>query len=271
MASLLDIQNAMVQTITIAVYPNGTASPSIINKDVFIYPGDPIKSQLDSDLLAGKAHIAVFPDKAMTRNVTKYRDQFADAQIDDATIFLNILNNTVTVNGTVTVGQVSMIILNGVGFAYSAQQGDTLNTIAAALANMMPGASVLNNVITISDVKTLQARVSVLGSMRRILNTYESIFRARIIASSYPDRETLGNAIVLAFAKLNPRYYLAMPDGISVFISLNTTQEINSFELDLAFNRDYLFLVRYNTVDVEQFQTIADPYQNITVSNLPIS
>lgn len=271
MATLDDVQNAMVNVIEPVIYPDGNSNPSIINQNVYIFAGDPLKLDLDNILRQQQAVIVVFAQKAMTRNTTRVRDLYADEMISAATIILNVLANTVTINGTVTAGQVSMVIVDGVGYAYMALTGDTLNTIAAALAVIIPNATALNNVITITGTFNIEARVSVPGTMRRILQSEEGLFRARVIAATHEAREALGKALQLAFLKLDPRYYLQMPDGISASIRGKGTQETNIYELDLAFVRDYLYLVEYHTVDVSEFQTIADAYQNTTVSNLPIS
>lgn len=268
MASLSDVQNAMVNAIDAVVYPNGDNNPSIINKNVYIFAGDPLKLDLDALLLNGQAVISVFAQKGMTRNTTRIRDTFADPIISSATIFLDVIANTITISGSVTAGQVAVAIVNGIGYAYMAQAGDALNTIAAQLASLIPDASTLNNAITINNTYDIQARVSVPGTMRRILQSEEGVFRARVITTSHEDRETLGNALQLAFLKLEPRYYLAMPDGVSASIRAKGVEEINTYELDLAFVRDYLYLVEYHAVDVEEFQTITDPIINTALNNL---
>jgi hypothetical protein len=260
-------------TVTISGDGTGaTATAIIIARKIYVYAGFPLKQNLDADLAAGDINIAVFAQKAMTRNTTRIRDLYASPIVQSATIILDVVDNTVTVNGSVTVGQVSVAIVNGVGYAYMAQADDTLNDIAAALAALIPNATALNNVITISNAHDIEARVSVPGTMRRILQSEESLFRVRVIVpTAYQTiRELIGKNIQLAFLKLEPRYYLGMPDGISASIRAKGIDEVNTYELDLALVRDYLYLVEYHTVDVEEFQTIADPYQNNTVSNLPV-
>jgi hypothetical protein len=273
--NLLNAGTNYTSTPTVTISGDGTgaqATAVISARIIYIYPGDPLKQNLDTDLAAGNINVAVFAQKAMTRNTTRVRDLFASQLIDEATIILEVAGNTVAINGSVTVGQVSMVIVNGIGYAYMAQANDTLDDIAEQLADLIPNATALNNIITI-DTYDLQAYVSVPGTMRRILQSEESIFRVRVISpSAYPAlRELISKTIQLAFLKLVPRYYLQMPDGISASIRAKGIEEINTYELDLALVRDYLYLIEYHTVDVEQFQTIADPYQNTTISNIPIS
>ena len=345
MSTISDVQNAMVNVITPALYPNSTSQPSIVNsilssvavdaggsayttatvsfsggggtgaiaeavisggeiiavnlvdpgtdytapptvtitgdgsgaaataaltpRIIYVYPGDPLKQNLDGDLAAGNINVSVFAQKGMTRNTTRVRDQYASPIIDAATLVFTILNDTVTITGTVTVGQTAVIIVNGVGYAYQAQIGDTVDSIAATLANAIPGASSFNNKITIPSAITLVARASVPGTMRRILQSEEAIFRVRIIAPTFDTREAVSSAIQLAFLTLEPRYYLQMPDGISASIRAKGIEEVNAYELALGLCRDYLYLIEYHVVDVQTFQTIADPSLTIADNFLP--
>jgi hypothetical protein len=256
-------------TITITGDGTGAAATAIISaRNVYVYAGFPLKQNLDADLAAGNINIAVFAQKGMTRNTTRIRDTFADPIISSATLFLDVTANTITLTGTVTAGQVAVAIVNNIGYAYAAQTGDTLDNIATELADLIPNASAVGAVITIADTFDIQARVSVPGTMRRILQSQEGIFRVRIIVpTAYQAiRELIGKTIQLAFLKLDPRYYLEMPDGVSASIRAKGIDENNLFELDLALVRDYLYLVEYHSVDVDEFQTIADPYINTTIT-----
>lgn len=258
MSTLNDVQNAMVQVIADAMYPNGTNQPSITGSTIYIYPGDPVKSDLDSDLKAGISHVSVFAQQGMNRNTTRFQDLYCDQQIDTATIILVVNNNTVTITGTITVGQSAMVIVDGIGYAYMAQQGDTLDSIATQLALLIPNSSAIANILTINNALSIIGRTTVAGTMRRILNSEEGIFRARVIAPQHATRETIGSALQIAFATLNPRYYLVMPDGISASIRPKGIDERNPYELELGFLRDYLYLVEYHTVQVSTFYTITD-------------
>lgn len=266
MATLDDVQDAMVDVIDAAIYPDGDDNPSILNKAVYILAGDPLKLDLDSYLAIQTPVIAVFAQKGMSRNTTRVRNEFADSIIDLATIILTINNNTITLTGTPTANQAPMIIYNGSGYAYKIQTGDTLNIIATHLANLIPGATALNNVITLTNVNSLEVAVSVEGYMRKILASHEGIFRARIYSSLPGDRKILGKAIEDAFAKLDPPYYLSSPDGISSSVRPRGIDEVNIYELDLAYVRDYLYLVEYHTVDIQKFHTITFPYSINSVS-----
>jgi hypothetical protein len=265
MSTISDVQNAMVQIIADAVYPDGTSSPSVTGTSIYVYPGDPVKANLDIDLKAGLSHVAVFAQQGMSRNTTRLRDLYCDQDVEIATIILVVNNNTVTVNGIVTVGQSAMVIVDGTGYSYMAQEGDTLDSIASELADLIPNSSAVANVVTINTALSIVARTTVPGTMRRILTSEEGIFRARVIAPSHEFRETIGDALQIAFATLTPRYYMLMLDGISASIRSKGIDEKNPYELELGFLRDYLYLVEYHTVQVNSFYTITDAYADVEI------
>lgn len=268
MSSINDVENAMVNVIGPAMYPNGTSNPSITGNFIAVAPGDFIKSNVDTGLAAGQSFVAVLGINIMTRNTTRLRRAYCDEVINPAQLTLTLSGNTVTVSGAINIGEAAMIIVKGTGYATGVVLGSTFDTIAAALAAQIPNATVLNNVITINGTYDIIARVSTQGTARKILYSQEGLFRVEIISPNATDRNTIGSATEIAFG-LNG-YYLPMPDLISASIKRLGGDEVNRHELANAFVRNYTFLVEYHTVSVGTFQTITDPYVITTVSELPI-
>lgn len=339
MSTLYDVQNAMVNVITPIVYPNTTASPSILGSQissiavgvggtgyttatisftggggsgaiaqatilagaissitvidggygytsiptvvitgngtsasataalsvlpVFVFAGDPLKEDLDAQLAQHQSIISVFAVQGMTRNTTRIRREFTDPLIQVATIFMTVAGNTITISGSVTANEATMAIVNGTGYSYQVLATDTLNTIASSLAALIPTASAVGAVITITNAYDIVARVSVPGTARQVLHSQDSMLRARIITWRAEVREILGAAVQIGFGVNG--YYLPMPDLISASIKPARIAEVNTNELALAFARDYLYLVEYHTVQVGTFQTIADPFTLTTL------
>lgn len=71
MSDISDVQSVLVGVIAGAVYPNGTAAPSVSGHPIVVYAGWPAAGKLDPDLAAGKAHITVFQTATET-NKTRY-------------------------------------------------------------------------------------------------------------------------------------------------------------------------------------------------------
>jgi hypothetical protein len=268
MSSLSDVQNAMVNIITPALYPNGTGSPSITGTNIAIAPGDFLKKDLDDGLLAGNSFVAVFAVNGMTRSTTRLRRKFVDAIISTPHLTLTVAGDTVTVGGTINAGEAAMVSVGGVGYSAKVVLGSTTTTIAAALAALIPTATSLANVVTIPNRFDLDAIVSTQGTAREILFSREAVLRARVIAPNHNDREAIGNAIDVGFG-LNG-YYMMMPDNVAASIRPNRIMELNPYELDNAFLRDYLYLVEYHTVTVQTFQTVANVSINETVNITPL-
>lgn len=257
----------------VVITGNGTgamATANISPTAVYIFPGDPLKYDLDTLLKAQNIVVAVFAVRGMSRNTTRfYRNNYVQGIPQTATLFLTVVNNTVTITGTITVGEACMVIVDNIGYSYAPLLTDTLDTIATALAALIPNATATLNVITVSDANTITATVSVPGTERQIMHTQEGVFRARIIAPSHELRELIGGAVQLGFANFG--YYMPMPDLIYACIKPSGINEDNEYELPLAFLRDYLYMVEYHTVAVNTYQTIADAGIDITVGVLPPS
>jgi hypothetical protein len=61
MADITDVAQALVQAIANAIYPDGADKPSVCGLPVIVYQGWPDPQQLAADLVAGKAHVSVWP------------------------------------------------------------------------------------------------------------------------------------------------------------------------------------------------------------------
>lgn len=81
MADVDDVLSALASFAEAIIYPTGTAQPSITGSAVKIYPGWPQQSQLDTDLIAGIAHVTIF-STASERNTTRYPSNNWQEQAD---------------------------------------------------------------------------------------------------------------------------------------------------------------------------------------------
>src|ERR1700722_1667350 len=99
MSDISDVLVMLANTVSAVLYPNGTTNmdgtnkPSIVGSDIVIYPGWPASDNLDKDLLAGKAHVSVFP-KGDDRNTTRYKEKriVTKAPIETLTLTDGLVN-----------------------------------------------------------------------------------------------------------------------------------------------------------------------------------
>jgi hypothetical protein len=261
MADLTDVLDTVTTLINGVVYPNGTLNPSIVGVTVTINPGWPIRNVIDDTLRAGNAMISVFPDEKETIGPIFERTQIAEAQ-SAQTIFATVSTNTITITGTVTLPQAIVTIVNGISYGYALQMGDTTSTIATNIAALLPSASAIGNVITVSDFYLLETRVSTAYSSALDLGRqYRTIMMS--VWSPTPDiRHTLGAAIDVYF-KTN--YRILLPDNFWANVFYLHTREVDLLEKQDIYRRDLLYRFLYATTSTETDMTFVWPIEMNTL------
>lgn len=252
MADESDVGNVLVGLVSGVAYPNGTASPSIVNAGVMIYRGWPNSAQLDKDLAAGKAHVSIFAPAGMERNTTRYgRD---DIEIAPAhTLTAAVAGNQVTIGGTVSTPQ-NVLVLCGARFvfSYSVQNADTLASIAAALAAMIaasfPGTSASGSAITISGSPGIvQARVAGQGQVWTEQGRQEKSFWITCWCPTPTMRDVLAPAIDLALRQLD---FITMSDQGAARLRYSSSRTSDEGSKVQIYRRDLVYSVEYATATV---------------------
>lgn len=256
MADLSQVLEVIAQNVSSAVYPDGVLNPSVCGVDVNVQQGWPIRSELDKFLLAGKAVVSVYPTNK-ERVVTKFERNYQTVSINEPTIALTVSGKTVTVIGVVETGQVVMIIVNGVGFAYSIQEDDTLNEIASNAAALIPSASAALNVITIPSAFSIVTKISRIGTAAKEIARVDRVFMISCWSNTHSIRASLGSAIDV-YMKLN--YKIVMPDGFYAQVFYDSTQYSDYLEKSRIYREDLNYKIQYATTVTEEFQEIADSY-----------
>jgi len=265
MASLGQVLSVLTQNAANAVYPNGLMQPSTAGVDTTIISGWPIRNKIDEVLSAGKALISVFPTSKV-KIVTKFERVYQEITVNTPTLTATVLNNTITIGGTVSTPLSVMAIVNNIGYSYQVQTGDTLNSIATNLALLIPGATAVANVITITGVYSLDAKVITTGTAAYELSRQERVFLVRCWATSPTIRDNLMNPIDIAF-KVN--YRIVLPDGFyGIVFPMESPQPfLDDWEKQLMIIGNLEYKVQYATTVTEDFYTIGDTIENLEVVN----
>lgn len=264
MANLTEIYNALIDVITDAVYPNGTSTPSIINAAVTRRPGYPDPSRLNALLNLAEAHIGVFAIGNSDKNVTRFQEIEKVISINEATIFTEIINNTVTITGTISVPQSVLIILNKITYSYIVKDADTLADIASNLASLLPNAASNENTITINgNISSLNVRVSTAGQTLLEIKRQTKIFYVSVYASLPTHREILGDAIDIKLGFLKRLY---LPGTSACNITYKGMLEKDQFQKEDLYQRDLIYTIEYPTVMSSDYMMIES--EIINLSNL---
>jgi hypothetical protein len=214
MADISDVIAVLVGQATAAVYPNGTAQPSVANCTIRVYAGWPKQADLDADLLAGNVNISVYPGNKET-NTTRYNNRWQQQVSNVATLTLVVEGATITVGGALPspfFAQNLSILIGTTAYLHPLQSGDTLSSIATSLALQIPGASSNGAVITVPPGPTPIVRVGASGVAIQEIRRQQRLLRVVVWAPTAALRDSVTSAVDLLLAG---QEFLTMPDGIS--------------------------------------------------------
>jgi len=260
MADLSDVLDMIYDNAVLAIYPDGTNNPSVANVDITIVKGWPIREKLDETLRSGKAMVSIFPTSE-EKTVTHYPRDFKPLNKSAPTLTAVVSGQTVTIGGTISVPQAIMININGrhPGYAYQVVDSDSLDSIASALAALIPAASSIGNVITIPGANPITTGITTSYTAGQELGRQERVFKIIIWSPTPTLRPVISAPIDIYFRK---NYQIPLSDGFYSHIWYSKTSEEDDLQVPFIYRRDLSFRVQYATTNVEIFTTITDPYVN---------
>jgi hypothetical protein len=233
-ADTSDIEAALVSLLVGAVYPNGTSSPSTINQTVSIERGWPTEAQIRN---AGQQGIQLIRVHAVTGmsadNETFFRSwtdlpqpspTMAAAAIagsvdsgawnNPAILAYNTIGGygplvlySVTLSGSTTAGEI--VAVNDAA-THVVQTGDTLESVAASIAALIPGATSSGAIVFAPPSPPVSVGVYTPGTSTMEVGRVKQVFNISVWATSPLLRDQLLSSIVPALAF---NYRLTAPDG----------------------------------------------------------
>ncbi|QIY81501.1 hypothetical protein [Chromobacterium violaceum] len=259
MADISDVLNQVSGLVAGFAYPNGTAQPSVAGAPVRTYPGWPTPNQLETDLRAGNVNVSVY-DMPGERRLNEFMGQpWTVTQVPTHTLTATVAGNVVTLAGTVSPQNV-LIQLNGQDYIYTAQPGDTLNSIAAALSVLIPGASSTGPAVTLPAGGQILARIGGIGSAFREIKRQEK----HIMVSVWAGRPNLRDAVAKF---LDPRLAdarnLLLLDGSTAFMVYERSNNNDAQQLSGLYRRDLFYAVRFSTTSTQQVAEVIAPVINV--------
>ena len=252
MADIDDVSDALVAAIAQVVYPNGTAEPSVSGLPTAIYAGWPQSSQLDKDLAGfangkgGRIHVTIFPT-GTEKNITPYLRDWVEASFSEPTLTLTAVGNQVTIGGTVATPQNVALIVDGQAYAYALQAGDTLTSIATALAVQVPGASSTGAVITFSPTARITAaRAGATGTAIRELRRQHKVLQITVWADTPENRKATAKAIDEAMAA---EEWITLGDGSASRLTYQASKQDDATQRAGLYRRDIQYTAEYATTE----------------------
>lgn len=265
MADLSDVENALVALMTSAVYPNGTAAPSIAGVPVYVHRGWPNAETLDRHLAAGAVTISEFPVNGMSRNTTRYPQIWSSPILPANSLTVSVSGNAVTIGGTPASG-----ILVGVAFGdqaavYAVQASDTPASIAYALVPNFVGAYSQGPAIYLPTTLDVYARTGVRGTAYMETRRQEQAFQLTVWAPTPALRDASAGGLDAAISSVQ---LLVMPDNTAAHLVYRGTQVFDVVKKDNAWRRDLNYFAEYGTTQslITAQMLFGDLYENGTLN-----
>lgn len=292
MADLSDVERALVATLGAALFPSisyqpgdyqpsaasapnmtlpSAASGPVVTK---LYRGWPESANLNADLALARAHVSVFPEP-ITRVVSRWfpagTQHVVTANVP--TITATVAGSVVTLGGTVTAGNVVGIQAGAPlkAYAYIAQTGNALATVASALAAKISGATVAGAAITLPTGLNIAARVMVPQTVYTIVRQQQQGLRVSIWAPTPSARDALASLCDNALASLK-----AASGQFTRFMPVNTYEAAkvdyrSTFTNDMpardrVWRRDLCYTIEYPTCFIESDPTVLFEGGTLTIA-----
>lgn len=247
MADQSDVESALVTAATAALYPDGTGGASVPGPDCRIYRGWPNSTALNADLADGKINVTVFPGGNTARTTTRYSETWMGAPAQPR-LTVSVNDASVTFGGMADVGQVAGILVDGVRYAYRIRSGDTPELVAATLASMIRGRSIVqlsDSTLTIAGARDLVARVVADAPVQQEVRRQEQDFRITCWCPTPAIRDVTAATIDRAISGIR---FLPLADGATARLTYAGTMVFDQSQNARLYRRDINYLVEYPTI-----------------------
>ncbi|MCG7388754.1 hypothetical protein [Pantoea sp. ACRSB] len=251
MADSSDVSNTLAGMIAAAAYPNGTSQASISGSVIKIYPGWPVPNVLQQDINAGGVHISLWALPAERKIGSELGRPYRVVEKGEPPMVATVNGLTVTLSGAASVPTNVYLLIDGTGYHYPVQSGDTLTTVATALANQIPGATSSGAIITLESGNSITARTGGVGTAVRELRRQAKDFQVTVWAPTPAMRALVGSAVD---QMLSESSNISLGDGAPALLLYARQFDTDASENYLIYRRDLIYTVNYATT-----QTIAAP------------
>ena len=259
MADISDVLSALQTLIVAAIYPNGTDQPSVVvgAVPVRVYQGWPNPQQLDADLKLPVCHVSIYP-RPDERNTTRYPKDWQPQSVNAPTLTLTANGQQITIGGTVSIPQNAVAFVNGKPYVYALQGGDTLTSIATALATLIaaavPSTTSTGPVITLPATARIGAlRIGVGGTSIMEVRRQQRTIQITVWADSPTNRDAVMKVIDPMLAATER---LTLADTTSARLIYKSSPVTDQFQKEKLYRRDLMYSVEYATTITEADTTI---------------
>ena len=247
MADQSDVEAALVELVSSALYPGGPAAGSAVGPICRVYRGWPSSAALDEDLAAGTVNVSVFPLAGQQRNTTRFPDVWT-VRPNHERLQVKVTDDSVTFSGCADAGQVAGLLLDQTTYRYVTKAGDTPRRVALGLIGQLGPkrlALLLDETIRFYNVGRLVARVVGPAVATREVRRQQQAFR---LSFWCPTPAVRDHVVALADLSLAAQSFIDLPDGSSARLRYVRSETIDRASDATLFRRDLIYDVEYATM-----------------------
>lgn len=247
MADLSDVEQAIADTASAILYPQGGSDSSIVGLTCRIYRGWPNSATLNSDLNSGIVNVTISSDNDTGKTTTRYLENW-QYQVRTTALIAATSGRTITINGSAAVGDVVGALIDGTAFPYRIMSGDTPPLVAANLCNAIRvkrTASVSYNVITVPGSHSIVVRAVADGSASCEARRQEKDIRIVFWCPSPTVRDSIAGAVDSGLAQMS---FIILPDGTSGRLTYQGSHTYDQSQNALLYRRDIVYRIEYPTI-----------------------
>lgn len=248
MADQSEVEAALVEIVSSALYPQGTNAGSAVGSVCRVYRGWPGAAGLDTDLAGGRVNVTVYALDEVGRTTTRWADEWiAQPVTPTLTASLSGDGMSVTFGGSADPGQLAGLLVDRRAYVYRTATGDTPETVAGALAAlvMVNQQTVLSAAtLTLPEASQLVARVAADVPSFREIRRQRQTFTVAIWCPTPLMRDSVASRLDLVLANLT---FMALPDGSVARLRYVGTKSQDQGQNAALYRRDLLYSAEYAT------------------------
>jgi len=247
MADQSDVETALAGLVGLALYPQGTAAPSVTGRLCRIYRGWPTTAALDADLAAGNVNVTVFSEAHGQANTTRWPADWTLTGTATPSLTVAVAGDTATLGGSAAAGQLVGLLVDNLAVVHRTVAGDTPAGVAAILASYIARERIATAeaaTITVPGAGELIGRVFADQPAQQESRRQRQSFRLTCWCPDPATRDATAAAIDGIFA-VTP--FIALADGLSGRLRFVASQVFDQTQDAALYRRDLVYSVDYAT------------------------
>ncbi len=271
MADQSDVEVALVNVISAALYPNGVSGgvpKTVTGQPARIFRGWPDSKALDSDLRAGVFNVSVYPRNGVERNTTRYPRTWQQQSLNATTYTLTATGSVITVGGSAPATyypQNLAAFVSSKPYVVTAGAAQTAEQVAAALLALIlvdwPSATLSGAAITLPSPAIPGAmRVGSTGTSIQEVKRQQKQFQVILWCPSPDIRDAVAEVVDAALGATD---WLALPDGSAARLIYASSMINDAPEKEILYRRDLIYTAEWATTQTATDTEIVAVQENL--------